>query len=112
MLKFILSLIISGIAVALASYFTPGVSVDGITTAIIVAVVFGLVNAIIGTVLRALTLPLNFLTFGLVSFIITILMVFLTDRWIDGFTTSGWISAAIFAILLGLISGILWVQKK
>ena len=44
MLKFILSLVVSGIAVALASYLTPGVSVDGIWTAIIVAVVFGLVE--------------------------------------------------------------------
>lgn len=107
MLKFILSLIISGIAVALAAYFTPGVYVDGLWTAIIVAVVFGLVNAIIGTVLRALTLPLNFLTFGLVSFIITILMVFLTDNIVDGFSVERWYHAAMFAILLGLISGIL-----
>jgi putative membrane protein len=104
MLKFILSLVISGIAVALAAYFTPGVEIASLWTAIIVAVVFGLVNALIGTLLRALTLPLNFLTLGLVSFIITILMVFLTDRWIDGFTTSGWISAAVFAVLLGLIN--------
>ena len=104
MLKFILNLIISGIAVALASYFTPGAYVDGLWTAIIVAVVFGLVNAFIGTVLRLLTLPLNFLTFGLVSFIITILMVFLTDDLVDGFSVERWYHAAIFAVLLGLIS--------
>ena len=87
MLKFILSLIISGVAVLIASYLTPGVAVDGLWTAIIVAFVFGLVNAVIGTILRILTLPLNFLTFGLISFIITILMVFLTDNLVQGFTT-------------------------
>lgn len=83
MIKFIISLVVSGIAVALASYLTPGVTVDSLWTAIIVAVVFGLVNAFIGTILRVLTLPLNFLTLGLVSFIITIGMVFLTANLVD-----------------------------
>lgn len=112
MITFILNLVISGVAVAIAAYIAPGVEVSGLWVAILVSVVFGLVNAIIGSILRTLTFPLNFITFGLVSFIITILMVFLTEKFVSGFETWWWISAAIFAILLWCINGILWVDKE
>ena len=63
----------------------------------------GLSNATIGFVLHVLTIPLNFLTLGLVSFIITVCMVLLVDAFVSGFHTAGFISAAWFAIVLGLL---------
>lgn len=61
-MKFLLSLILSALAVLAAAYLVPGVRVDGFTTALIVAIVAGLLNATVGLVLKLLTAPLNWLT--------------------------------------------------
>ncbi len=102
-MRFIVEILLTGLAVALASYFVTGVHVNGYFTAIIVGVLLALANATIGFILRILTFPINVLSLGLMSFIITVLMVLLVDRFVSGFSTSGFISAMIFALVLALI---------
>ena len=93
-----------GAAVAIAAYLLPGVEVSSFWSAVIAAVLIALANATIGTILRILTFPINFLTLGLVSFIITVLMVLLVDELMDDFNTEGFFSALLFAIVLALIN--------
>jgi putative membrane protein len=102
-MKFILHLVVSWLAVAAAAYILPWVEVDGFVTALIVAVVLWLVNMTLGVVLRLLTLPLNILSFGLIGFVISILLIQLVDNRIDGFSVGWWLNAALFAIVLGII---------
>ena len=92
-----------GAAVALAAYFLPGVTVDGFGSAILAGILIALANATIGTILRLLTFPINFLTLGLMSFIITVLMVLLVDSLMTSFDTNGFFSALVFAVVLALI---------
>ncbi len=61
-MKFLISLLLSALAVFVAAYLVPGVRIDGFTTALIVAIVVGLLNATVGLVLKLLTAPLNWLT--------------------------------------------------
>ena len=82
-MKFIISLLLSGVAVFAAAYLVPGVGIDGFVTALIVAVILGLVNATIGFLLKMITAPLNWVTLGLVSLIINVLMVLLVDNFIN-----------------------------
>jgi putative membrane protein len=96
-----------GLAMLLGAYFVPGVHIDGFGSAIIAALLIALANATIGFVLRLLTFPFNILTLGLVSFLITVLMVLLVDHLMAGFNTSGFISAAILAIVVAVIKTIL-----
>lgn len=103
----VLNLLISGLAVLVAAYLTPGAHVDGYVTAIIVAVVLALVNSIIGPVLKLVTLPINILTLGLVSLIINILMVMLVAKIVPGFTLDGFWAAFVFAVILALVNMIL-----
>lgn len=110
-MKFIISLLLSGVAVFAAAYLVPGVGVDGFVTALIVAVILGLVNATIGLLLKFITAPLNWITLGLVSLIINVLMVLLVDNFIAGFSTNGFWAAAIFALVLAIIQSFLGVQK-
>ena len=93
-----------GAAVAIAAYLIPGVEVSSFWSAIIAAVLIALANATIGTILRILTFPINFLTLGLISFIITVLMVLLVDELMDDFNTEGFFSALLFAIVLALVN--------
>lgn len=102
-MKKLLELLFSGLAVLVAAYVLPGVSVNSALTALLVAGLLALANGTIGVVLHLLTIPINFLTLGLFSFIISVCMVLLVDFWVDGFQTSGFISAAWFAITLGLV---------
>jgi putative membrane protein len=106
-MRFILEIIFMGLAMLLGAYFVPGVHIDGFGSAIIAALLIALANATIGFVLRLLTFPFNILTLGLVSFLITVLMVLLVDHLMAGFNTSGFISAAILAIVVAVIKTIL-----
>jgi putative membrane protein len=99
----LLEILLMGAAVAIAAFLIPGVSVDGYLTAILAGILIAVVNATIGGILRILTFPINILTLGLMSFIITVLMVLLVDSIMDGFNTNGFLSAVIFALVLSLI---------
>lgn len=103
-MRLIIEILLMGVAVAIAAYLLPGVSVDGFWSAIIAGVLIALANATIGTILRILTFPINFLTLGLLSFIITVLMVLLVDNLMDSFNTTGFISALFFAVILSLLN--------
>lgn len=103
-MRLIIEILLMGLAVALAAFLLPGVQVDGFGSAVLAGVLIALANATIGTILRILTFPINFLTLGLMSFIITVLMVLLVDNLMDSFNTSGFFSALLFAIVLSLLN--------
>lgn len=105
-MRLIIEILLMGLAVLLGAYIIPGVQVEGYGTAIIAAVLIALANATIGFILRVLTFPVNFLTLGLVSFIITVLMILLVDNMMSGFNTSGFWAAAFLAIAVALIKGL------
>jgi len=105
-MRFIIEILLMGLAMLLGSYLVPGVHIDGFGTAIIAAILIALANATIGLVLRLLTFPINFLTLGLMSFIITVLMILLVDSMMTGFNTTGFFAAAFLAIVVALIKAI------
>jgi putative membrane protein len=106
MIRFVLEILLMGLAMLLGAYLVPGVQVDGYGSAIIAAVLIALANATIGFILRIFTFPLNFLTLGLVSFIISVLMILLVDNMMTGFNTTGFWAAAILAIVVALIKAV------
>jgi len=105
-MRFIIEILLMGLAMLLGSYLVPGVHIDGFGTAIIAAVLIALANATIGFILRLLTFPINFLTLGLMSFIITVLMILLVDSVMSGFNTTGFFAAALLAIVVALIKAV------
>ena len=105
-MRLIIEILLMGLAVFLGARFVPGVTVDGYGTAIIAALLIALANATIGFILRLLTFPINFLTLGLMSFVITVLMIMLVANMMSGFSTSGFLAAAILAIVVALIKAV------
>ncbi len=102
-MRLIIEIIVMGLAVWLSAKLLPGVEVSGFWSAIVAAVLIALANATIGLLLRLFTFPINILTLGLMSFIITVLMVLLVSNIMDGFSVSGFWTAAVFAIVLAVI---------
>lgn len=102
-MSLIIEILLMGVAVAVAAFLIPGVQVDGFLSAVIAGILIAVANATIGFILRILTFPINILTLGLMSFVITVLMVLLVDSLMDSFNTSGFLSAVIFAIVLAIV---------
>lgn len=105
-MKFIIELLLMGVIMLIASYIVPGVQVDGFGSALIAAILIAVANATIGLILRILTFPITILTLGLFSFVITVLMILLVDSLMTGFNTSGFLAAAILAIVVAIMKAI------
>ena len=105
-MKFSIEILLMGLAVFIGASLVPGVNVEGYGTAIIAAILIALANATIGFILRLLTFPVNFITLGLVSFIISVLMIMLVANVMDGFQVSGFWAAAFLAIVVALIKAL------
>ncbi|GAA4421370.1 phage holin family protein [Nibrella viscosa] len=103
-MSLILRLLVSAVAVLIAAYIIPGVSVDSFITALIVAVVLGLLNAIVKPILVILTIPITILTLGLFYLVINVLMVYLAAALVSGFAVSGFIAALLFSILVAIVT--------
>ena len=96
--------LISTISLLIVTYIIPGIQVRGLGTALIAAIVIGLINATLGLVLKVLTFPLTLLTLGLFWFVINALMLQLASFLVPGFFVSGFWSAFFGAIVLSLVN--------
>jgi putative membrane protein len=103
----IIRIIINALAVYATSKLLPGILVDDFVVALTVAVVLGLINTFIKPVLLLLTLPINFLTLGLFTWVIDALMVMLADSLIPGFSIASFLWAMLFSLVLSVISSVL-----
>jgi putative membrane protein len=120
MVPFLLRTVITGFALWVVTLIVPGFSFTGGNTTLqkigivlVVAVIFGLVNAIIKPIVQILSIPLYILTLGLIHIVINALMLWITS-WITRNTTHWglqvdhfWWSAIWGAIVLSIVSWLL-----
>lgn len=106
-MRLISYLVINAFAVVVAAYILPGVHVDTVWTAVIVAAVLGVVNVLLKPVLVILTLPLTILTLGLFTFVINALLVLLTSYLVKGFQVGNFWWALLFSLVISVVSGFL-----
>lgn len=99
--------VVSALAILVSSYVLPGIKVDGFVAALTIAVVMGLVNAVIKPILIVLTLPINILTLGLFTLVINALLILLVAKIVPGFTVAGFWWAIAFSIVLSLVGAVL-----
>jgi putative membrane protein len=71
------------------------------------AVIYGLISAVLGTLLRLLTLPLVLITVGLFEFAINAAMLLVTDAVTDTLQIDGFGSALVAAVILAVASGLI-----
>lgn len=102
-MRFIIEVLLTGLAVFIAANLIPGVHVNGYLTAVLTGILLAIVNATIGFLLRILTLPITIITLGLFSFVITVCMVLLVSKMLSGFYVDGFFAAALFSIVLAVI---------
>lgn len=99
--------LISALSILVVANFVPGFKVASFETALIVALVLGVINAVLKPILLVLTLPVNILTLGLFTFVINAGLILLVARIVPGFIVSGFLPALIAALVLWFITTIL-----
>jgi putative membrane protein len=105
--------IINALALLLVANVVPGFGVETFYSALIAALVLGLVNALVRPLLFILTLPVTILTLGLFTFVINALMIWLVSTIVKGFNVEGFVPALLAALLLWVISlGTNWLIKE
>lgn len=97
--------LVATLAILIAAYIVPNVSVTFIA-ALIAAIVLGALNLFIRPILLVLTLPINILTLGLFSLVINALLVMLASYLVPGFIVGGFWAALLFALVLSVTN---WV---
>jgi putative membrane protein len=113
-MRFILRLLINAAALWAAVQVIPGMSYTGEWTGLLgVALVFGVVNAVIRPILLRLSCPLVLLTLGLFVFVLNALMLWLTAALsgalgID-FQVAGFVPALLGGIVVGIVSTLLTI---
>ena len=108
LLRVLLSWVVVALAFVVTVQLVPGIQVrGGVGGYVVTAAVFGLVNAILGPVLKVVTLPISVLTLGLFLFVLNALLLALSAWLVPALTIDGFWSALIGAVLIGVVSWVL-----
>ncbi len=119
MYKFLIRLVINAMALGVATMIVPGIRFGGEETTsviniLVVALIFGLVNAVIKPLLALLTCPFYILTLGLFTFVVNAIMLMLT-AWLVGprFMVDGFWPAFWGSIIISIVSTVLnaWLKE-
>ena len=111
-LHIIVAVVLNALALMLTAYIVPGFRVADFTTALLAAIVLGVVNTFIRPLLGFLTAPISFVTLGLFSFVLNAIMLFIVAAIVSGFKVDGWVPAILGAVVLSLVSAALSMLLK
>lgn len=106
-MNLLIRILVTSALVLLIAHFMPGVHVASFATALIVAIVLGLLNIFIKPILVILTLPVTILTLGLFLLVINALMILLCTKIVGGFSVDTFWTALFFSIILSLLQSIM-----
>lgn len=107
LLGILLYWVLTAVVLLIVDAILPGVEIAGFGTALIAALVMGLVNFFIRPILSLLALPLNLLTLGLFSFIINAMLFALVAWMVPGFEVTNFLNALVGSLLLALMTSVL-----
>lgn len=103
-MRILLVWLLNALALIAVAYLMPSISVASFTSALIAALILGLVNAVIKPILILLTLPVTIVTLGLFIFVINGLLFWLVGSFVPGFVVQGFWSGFLGAILFSIVS--------
>jgi putative membrane protein len=107
MIRLLLRWVLNAVALVLIAYILPGMHLASFFSALVAAIVIGLVSALLRPLFVILTLPLTLITLGLFLFVINALLFWLASAVIPGFSVDGFWTALIGSIIYSILTGII-----
>ena len=89
-----------------------GIEVASLYTALVVAILWGVINLTLKPILNILALPITIITLGLFSFVINALLFWLLASFVEGFSVAGFIPALLGSVVLSAVSWALHAAFK
>ncbi len=106
----IINMLILSVTIFLVAELLPGIRVKNFFTAVIVAIVYSVINFFIGWLLVLLTLPFMILTFGLFKLVINAFLFWITDKLMEDFEIKDLLTTFVAASLITIVDSLLrWV---
>lgn len=104
LMKVLIKLILSIFALLIVAYLVPGFKFDSFWATVVTAVVMGVVNTFIRPVLQIIFLPLSIVTFGIVAFLINVVLLWAVSYIVPGFEIANFMTAVIASVVMTLVS--------
>jgi putative membrane protein len=96
----------------IATLVVPGITINGgVGTYLWVALLFGLINSVFGSIIKVLTFPVSIVTFGLFLFVVNAAMLSLTARWSEKLEVTGFWSALLASFIISVITTVFKPKK-
>ena len=110
MIDLILHLVLLAVVIFFLAKSLPGIYIEGFGTAVVVAIVYGLINITLGTVLKLLSIPFIILSVGVFLLFINAFLLWLTDQLIEGFEIDDIGTTFIAALIITVSDTVLaWI---
>ncbi len=106
-MKLLGSIVVNAASLLITAYLIPGFIIQDLKTALIAAVVIGIINTFIKPVLKIITLPITFITLGLFALVLNVFLLWGAAYITPGFTLEGLLPAILGSIVLSLVSSFL-----
>jgi putative membrane protein len=107
--KLLVAWVILAAAIAITAALVPSVEVDGgVLTLLGVSMLFALVNALLGPLLRLISLPLTLITLGLFALVVNGILLGITAGLTDALDVGGVVSTIIAALVISVVTAVLW----
>ena len=101
--------LLSALSLVIAAYLLPSVTIDSFGTAMIAAVLIGLLNATLGFLIRVAAFPITWLLPGLMYLICDAIMIYLVSRFLRGFAVKNFTAAFLCALIVAIVNVLLGV---
>jgi putative membrane protein len=100
---------VSSIVLYLTAVLVPGITIKSFGSAMWASIVVGLLNMLLRPILIFLTLPINFLTLGLFTFVVNAIVLRMAAGLLKGFDIEGWLPAILGAVVLALLQALVYM---
>ncbi|MGA9585938.1 MAG: phage holin family protein [Terracidiphilus sp.] len=112
MFRALIHWLLSAIALMVVANLIPGFIVNDLRSALLAALVIGVLNATIGFFLKVITFPFAILTFGVFLLVINAMMILLAAKIVPGFIVYGWIPAFWGGVVLAILGMLIRALMK
>lgn len=106
-MNLIINLLITAVAAYLLAYVLPGIHFPGFGSALVFALVLGILNIFVKPILKIFGFPLTIITLGFFSLVINALVIMLAAYFVKTVTIDGFWWAFVFSILLSFVTSLL-----